>query len=66
VFLLPASLVSAELASGWPGGVYNWSQLGQIATVPYLLALLAATLLVGIIPPLVLHKLRRPGWKAAD
>jgi hypothetical protein len=24
VFLLPASLVSAELASGWPGGVYNW------------------------------------------
>src|SRR5271154_1347300 len=24
VFLLPASLVSAELASGWQGGVYNW------------------------------------------
>src|SRR5277367_1757406 len=24
VFLVPASLVSAELASGWPGGVYNW------------------------------------------
>ena len=28
VFLLPASLVSAELASGWPGGVYNWVQEG--------------------------------------
>jgi amino acid transporter len=24
VFLLPTSLVSAELASGWSGGVYNW------------------------------------------
>lgn len=24
VFLLPTSLVSAELASGWKGGVYNW------------------------------------------
>ena len=28
VFLLPASLVSAELASGWPGGVYNWVSKG--------------------------------------
>lgn len=24
VFLLPTSLVAAELASGWEGGVYNW------------------------------------------
>src|ERR1700722_7266599 len=24
LFLLPVSLVAAELASGWPGGVYNW------------------------------------------
>ena len=24
VFLLPTSLVSAELASGWSGGVYRW------------------------------------------
>ncbi|GAA0462818.1 amino acid transporter [Actinoplanes capillaceus] len=24
VFLLPTALVSAELASGWSGGVYNW------------------------------------------
>ncbi|MFD0683423.1 APC family permease [Actinomadura fibrosa] len=28
VFLLPTSLVSAELASGWEGGVYNWVSLG--------------------------------------
>lgn len=28
VFLLPVSLVAAELASGWPGGVYNWVRRG--------------------------------------
>ena len=28
VFLLPTSLVSAELASGYDGGVYNWVSLG--------------------------------------
>ena len=28
VFLLPTSLVSTELASGWEGGVYNWVALG--------------------------------------
>jgi glutamate:GABA antiporter len=28
VFLLPVSLVAAELASGWEGGVYNWVQEG--------------------------------------
>jgi glutamate:GABA antiporter len=28
VFLVPASLVSAELASGWEGGVYNWVSEG--------------------------------------
>jgi hypothetical protein len=28
VFLLPTSLVSVELASGWEGGVYNWVSLG--------------------------------------
>ena len=24
VFLIPTALVSAELASGWPGGIYRW------------------------------------------
>lgn len=28
VFLLPTSLVAAELAPGWDGGVYNWVALG--------------------------------------
>jgi len=28
VFLVPVSLVAAELASGWPGGVYNWVTQG--------------------------------------
>ncbi|MEU2628589.1 MULTISPECIES: APC family permease [Kitasatospora] len=28
VFLLPTALVSAELASGWTGGVYNWVAQG--------------------------------------
>jgi amino acid transporter len=46
-------------------GLLPPSQLGHITMLPYLLALLLATLLVGVVPPLVLHKLRRPGWKAA-
>ena len=29
VFLLPTALVSAELASGWEGGVYNWVARGS-------------------------------------
>jgi len=28
VFLVPISLVAAELASGWPGGIYNWVREG--------------------------------------
>lgn len=28
LFLLPTSLVSAELASGWDGGIYNWVSEG--------------------------------------
>jgi amino acid transporter len=28
VFLVPVSLVAAELASGWQGGVYNWVEEG--------------------------------------
>jgi glutamate:GABA antiporter len=28
VFLLPVSLVAAELSSGWPGGVFNWVEQG--------------------------------------
>ncbi|HUO74302.1 MAG TPA: APC family permease [Solirubrobacteraceae bacterium] len=46
-------------------GLLPPSQLGHITTLPYLAALLAATLLVGLLPPLLLHKLRRSDWKAA-
>jgi amino acid transporter len=45
-------------------GLLPPSQLGHITKLPYLLALLVATLVVGPLPPLLLHKLRRTGWKA--
>jgi amino acid transporter len=45
-------------------GLLPPSQLGHIATAPYLLALLAATLIIGVAPPLLLHRLRKPSWKA--
>src|ERR1700754_1164627 len=38
VFLLPTSLVPAELASGWKGGVYNWVTEGISAPMGLLAA----------------------------
>jgi amino acid transporter len=68
VFLVPASLVSAELASGWQGGVYNWVREGISAPMgllavwcqfaqtifyyPALLAYVAGTLAYVIDPDL--------------
>jgi amino acid transporter len=68
VFLLPVSLVAAELASGWPGGVYNWVREGISAPMgllavwcqfaqtifyyPALLAFVAGTLAYVIDPRL--------------
>jgi len=68
VFLLPVSLVAAELASGWPGGVYNWvcegisAPMGLLAVwcefaqtifyYPALLAYVAGTLAYVIDPSL--------------
>jgi amino acid transporter len=68
VFLLPISLVAAELASGWPGGVYNWVREGISAPMgllavwcefaqtifyyPALLAYVAGTLAYVIDPQL--------------
>ncbi|MFE2164380.1 APC family permease [Streptomyces sp. NPDC059447] len=68
VFLLPTSLVSAELASGWSGGVYRWvseglsKPLGFVAVwcqfamtifyYPSLLAFVASTLAYVINPAL--------------
>jgi amino acid transporter len=53
----------ASVAAGVVGLVPP-SQLGHISTPPYLVALLAATLLVGVLPPLLLDRLRRPTWRA--
>ena len=68
VFLAPAALVSAELASGWKGGVYNWVSEGispamgfaaiwcQFAQTtfyyPAVLAYIASTLSYGFAPSL--------------
>ena len=68
VFLLPVSLVAAELASGWQGGVYNWVREGISAPMgllavwcefaqtifyyPALLAYVASTLAYVIDPSL--------------
>ncbi|MEU1376374.1 APC family permease [Streptomyces triculaminicus] len=68
VFLLPTALVSAELASGWPGGVYRWVSEGlskplgflavwcqfamTIAYYPSLLAYVASTFAYVIDPSL--------------
>ena len=68
VFLIPVSLVAAELASGWEGGVYNWVREGVSAPMgllavwcefaqtifyyPALLAFVASTLAYVIDPGL--------------
>ncbi len=68
VFLLPVSLVAAELASGWQGGVYNWvgegisAPMGLLAVwcefaqtifyYPALLAYVAGTLAYVVDPSL--------------
>jgi putative glutamate/gamma-aminobutyrate antiporter len=73
VFLLPTALVSAELASGWPGGVYRWvseglsKPLGFLAVwcqfamtifyYPSLLAFVASTLAYVIDPRLAANGL---------
>jgi glutamate:GABA antiporter len=44
-------------------GLLPPSQLGHVAIAPYVLALLAGAIVIGPLPPLVLHRLRRPGWK---
>ncbi|MFP3712776.1 APC family permease [Puerhibacterium sp. TATVAM-FAB25] len=36
IFLIPTSLVSAELASGWKGGVYRWVSQGISAPMGFL------------------------------
>ena len=42
------------------------SQLGHVSTPAYVSLLLAGVLLIGVLPPLLLYRLRRPDWKAAS
>ena len=41
------------------------SQLGQQSQLLYALLLVAGILVIGIVPPLLMDRLRKPGWKAA-
>ena len=40
------------------------SQFGHSNPVTYVLLILAGVLAIGIVPPLLMDRLRRPGWKA--
>lgn len=53
----------ASVAAGIVG-LLPPSQLGHASTPLYVAGLLAGVLLVGVLPPLLLYRLRRPAWKA--
>ncbi len=41
------------------------SQFGHSNPLTYAIEILAGILAIGIVPPLLMDRLRRPGWKAA-
>jgi glutamate:GABA antiporter len=41
------------------------SQFGRMNPLTYAVLILAGILAVGILPPLLMDRLRKPGWKAA-
>jgi amino acid transporter len=47
-------------------GLLPPSQLGQVSTPAYAIALFVGVIAVGVLPPLLLYRLRRPGWKAPE
>jgi len=47
-------------------GLLPPSQLGQVGVPAYAVALLAGVLAIGVLPPLLLYRLRRPNWIASD
>jgi amino acid transporter len=47
-------------------GLVPPSQLGHTSTVVYVLGMLGAIFLIGVLPPLLLYRLRKPEWKAAE
>ena len=42
------------------------SQFGHLNPLSYAVLILAGILAIGILPPLLMDRLRRPGWKAAS
>ena len=42
------------------------SQFGHLNALIYAVVILAGILAIGILPPLLMDRLRRPGWKAAS
>ena len=46
-------------------GFISPSQFGHLNPLTYALRILAGILVVGILPPLLMDRFRKPGWKAA-
>jgi hypothetical protein len=46
--------------------VHPPSQFGHLHALSYAVLILAGILAIGILPPLLMDRLRRPGWKAAS
>jgi glutamate:GABA antiporter len=46
-------------------GLLPPSQLGAVGVPAYAVALLAAVIAIGVLPPLLLYRLRRPSWRKA-
>ena len=61
--LLTCSVGTVASAAACIVGFLPPSQLGHVSTPVYVAGLLAATLLIGLLPPLLLHRLRRADWK---
>jgi amino acid transporter len=47
-------------------GLVPPSQLGHASTLLYVLGMLGAIFMIGVLPPLLLYRLRKPEWKRAD
>ena len=42
------------------------SQFGHLNPVAYVLLILAGILLIGVLPPVLLDRFRKPGWKVVS
>jgi glutamate:GABA antiporter len=47
-------------------GLLPPSQLGRVSTAAYAIALLGGVIAVGVLPPLLLYRLRRPNWRVPE